>query len=547
MPPKTTRSTRSKLTGTQTTSTTTRSVDASSQTPESDLMQMPLEGLVRYISEQNNDPLVGNLLEVLLHRLPKSSPLDLELDKRSRSIVISGLPEADGDVSFQDRRTHLDNQRRGGGVCCLLKGHLVANVVQLEEHIMVDVLAVKIFHPEKASHLQFAVVYRPPNSSKRDDDELIQLLTHITSTNNHTIVLGDFNLQIDWSNKTCTNPASNSFLEFFSRCGLHQNVTLPTHSNNILDLVLSSTAIVSNVNVLPPLGSSDHNIVSFRIHEDFSNSIQPLPDFLNVDYSALDDFLACIDWISLFDQYSSCSEVYTRFCTVIYGALGKFVPIKPPNTITPTLPPHIQALICQKQRLFREIQSPLSSPLYKKVCRDIEHHLRKYQANYERRLASKASSKKLYQYVRHRIKLSSRLPTLADSSGNLFVKDADKANALGLQFSSVFLAQSSCEVSSLNHIFPASHPCSNVLFNRSDVLHILKSLKPSLTLTFDGIPQIIYREQGCNRTTLIGVCDPPVTPLFGLVRRQAQLHHVSRNRLRSSWNRWVLQAVRVTW
>ncbi|EYB88953.1 hypothetical protein Y032_0239g3327 [Ancylostoma ceylanicum] len=110
MLPKTTRSTRSKLTGTQTTSITTRSVDASSQTPESDLMQMPLEGLVRYISEQNNDPLVGNLLEVLLHRLPKSSPLDLELDKRWRSIVISGLPEADGEVSFQDRRTHLDNQ-----------------------------------------------------------------------------------------------------------------------------------------------------------------------------------------------------------------------------------------------------------------------------------------------------------------------------------------------------------------------------------------------------------------------------------------------------
>jgi hypothetical protein len=48
--------------------------------------------------------------------------------------------------------------------------------------------------------------------------------------------------------------------------GLTQRVTEPTRGNNILDVILCSDNLCcDNVSYLPPLGSSDHIIVSFTL------------------------------------------------------------------------------------------------------------------------------------------------------------------------------------------------------------------------------------------------------------------------------------------
>ncbi|EYB82533.1 hypothetical protein Y032_0357g3372 [Ancylostoma ceylanicum] len=111
MPSKNTRSKKAVDSGSHNLSTISRSVDAGSQTVESDFTDMSNEGIIRLLMERNSDPVSVRLLTILADRIPKSAMEDPELEKRSRSVVISGLDEAEGDVRFQDRQTNLENRR----------------------------------------------------------------------------------------------------------------------------------------------------------------------------------------------------------------------------------------------------------------------------------------------------------------------------------------------------------------------------------------------------------------------------------------------------
>jgi len=65
--------------------------------------------------------------------------------------------------------------------------------------------------------------------------------------------------------------------------GLTQFVDQPTRNNNILDLVLSSSnKIISDINILPPIGASDHNVVMFDM-----NLVNPTSDFNSSDLTFL--------------------------------------------------------------------------------------------------------------------------------------------------------------------------------------------------------------------------------------------------------------------
>ncbi|EYB81846.1 hypothetical protein Y032_0373g190 [Ancylostoma ceylanicum] len=189
---------------------------------------------------------------------------------------------------------------------------------------------------------------------------------------------------------------------------------------------------------MPHLGFSDHNIVSFEIDDNYSSCLLPVPNFLAVDYSALNDFLANINWLALLDNYNSCLDVYLPFCNVIYYALGKFVPVETPGAVAPKFPAHLRAVTLQKERLFYNLSDPLNNALYKKVCFGIDHQMKKFQANRERRLAANTFAKELYLHLKHKMKPKVYLPALVDHLGNVVVSDMDKANAFAANFSNVF-------------------------------------------------------------------------------------------------------------
>ncbi|KAK6045761.1 hypothetical protein COOONC_16734, partial [Cooperia oncophora] len=432
----------------------------------SNFASMSAMELLKSIIELNQDPAIENMLIALSEKIPKEFSDFLEGDKRERSIVIAGLEEAQGELPPSARQSDLEGkvskvldaldvecrlcetyrmgkpkivtnfpyflyrldrkERRGGGVCCLVRGNLHVHSVDRASPNKADVLCVDLLCPHNASRIRFILVYRPPNMSKNEDEELIDVLRDTRSR-----------LRLRWQT------------------------------------------------LITPLFVS-------KYWETSSYSTVPLPDFLNVDYRGLDGYLSTVDWLTLFDQYVSMDDVYQRFCRLLYHALSLFVPMKVREPRPLRYPPHITNLLTQKERLFCDLEFPLSSSLYKKVCSDVDRHLKKFIASLERRLGRQTSLKRLYSYIGNKLKSKCASPALEDQSGTKLCSEFAKAEALGRYFASVFLtadAHNSAE-DEPKWSYDSIRGFPDIYFHPFNVYTVLKNLKPSISEPMDGIPQI---------------------------------------------------------
>ena len=150
--------------------------------------------------------------------------------------------------------------RIGGGVCAFVKNHIPFKVLtELHEDefetLWLHIRPRKIFRG--FSCLIVCVAYKPPSSdNKAFIDHLISKvdLALAIYPNAGIFIVGDFN--------KC--PIS-SLLRHFS---LKQIVKNPTRNDVILDLILTNMSdFCPQVNVIAPLGRSDHNSVLFTLEK----------------------------------------------------------------------------------------------------------------------------------------------------------------------------------------------------------------------------------------------------------------------------------------
>ncbi|KAK6742458.1 hypothetical protein RB195_009994 [Necator americanus] len=215
----------------------------------------------------------------------------------------------------------------------------------------------------------------------------------------------------------------------------------------------------------------------------------PLPDFSQVNYSELRKFLARVDWLEVFDNYQSVAEMYRRFCLVMYDSLAKFVPLKFNKNYVPTYRLHLRNLFDQKNRLFYQLDNPLNNALYRKICADLDYHVKKYLVYRERRL-SKTCMKKFHNFLAKRIKQAQKLPVLRTDNGNLIKTDLEKANALAEFFASNY----SLKLNERSHNLPLPTTDSSAtqvpqrsfdfVIYPNEVLTVLKRLNPSFSCPY---------------------------------------------------------------
>ncbi|KIH69589.1 hypothetical protein ANCDUO_00068 [Ancylostoma duodenale] len=75
-----------------------------------DYEKMPVNDIVKCSMERNSDPITRELVLALADRVPHDPAACAEEDRRSRSIVISGLPEADLNLPPTQRQRDLDQK-----------------------------------------------------------------------------------------------------------------------------------------------------------------------------------------------------------------------------------------------------------------------------------------------------------------------------------------------------------------------------------------------------------------------------------------------------
>ncbi len=172
-------------------------------------------------------------------------------------------------------------------------------------------------------------VYRSPNNSELNNDKLSKSFSDYSRVHQDEdiVIVGDFNFpEINWltcsSEKEDDHPATkflNSSLDGF----MTQHVTEPTRwrdgqRSNTLDLIFTNRdGLISDVEILSPVGKSDHGILLFKVHCNFHVSKEPVHKRMwsRGDYQSMRrDF--SIDWEQLLNG-SNVEECWNKIKEVI--------------------------------------------------------------------------------------------------------------------------------------------------------------------------------------------------------------------------------------
>ena len=205
-----------------------------------------------------------------------------------------------------------DNSR---GVVIYLKEGISRNLVDMDEGNFEESVWLQI--TSNGLNLLFGCIYRSPSGDSNNNAKLNGLLSKAGSRNySHLIVVGDFNYRgIDWRVDTTTggtNSDEQSFLDAVNDLFLHQHVNEPTRQRtgqrpSLLDLVLTNDEdTVSDVNIGPPIGKSDHMTVTFEMDVDAADTEEPLSrSYYHADYDTIRYINhKDIDWNAEFENTS---------------------------------------------------------------------------------------------------------------------------------------------------------------------------------------------------------------------------------------------------
>ncbi|KAI8481991.1 hypothetical protein Bbelb_402920 [Branchiostoma belcheri] len=188
------------------------------------------------------------------------------------------IPDAQWDINGYHLFSKPRQGRKGGGLAIYVKDNIHAESLAITTPEDLECLWIKVRPPRlprELSSIAVCAVYIPPNSPHTDalTDHLSTVVDQLRSASPDVgvCIAGDFN-RTDVSDLCRGNH-------------LQQIVDQPTRKDATLDLIITNLAhLYIPPALLPPLGSSDHNIVHLQpkarmiINETRTKTVRPMPD-----------------------------------------------------------------------------------------------------------------------------------------------------------------------------------------------------------------------------------------------------------------------------
>ena len=225
----------------------------------------------------------------------------------------------------------------------------------------------------------FFFLYRSPFSSLcKVFDSISSNLDEVLSINPsaNAFIFGDFHVHHkDWLTYSGgTDRAGELCYNFSISNNLTQIVNFPTriphcdsHSPALLDLFISSDASICSTMAFPPLGNSDHVVVSVSIDFPINSKQDTLfhrmaYDYSHADWDGLRDHLRDVPWEDIFKL--SASAAASEFCEWVQVGIDVYIPhrkyqVKPHSS--PWFSAACAAAIVHKNHFFRLYQQNKSS------------------------------------------------------------------------------------------------------------------------------------------------------------------------------------------
>ena len=410
-----------------------------------------------------------------------------------------------------DRKDTLNG--RGGGILIYVKNCLKS--YETTDHCGFNQYASIEIILSKSNSLGLYVVYRSPNSTRNNNDQLIDVLRTVK---NPAIVVGDFNYPLaDWNTlQGCTD--SQMLIDLVLDQFWTQSVTFPTHkSGNVLDLVFAETGIVNGVHDDGQLGSSDHSVLMIETNQLFSvnSGRNARLNYGKADFDKLRKLFKECDWRQVLDS-DDVNVCWTRFKDVYDTVVGQCVPFyyvkrrKNP----PWMSRDLLKLVKQKRKLWKKCKNdPCAQNLneFKSLSSSLKKKIRKAKLNFEKMVAknSKQNPKAFYAYIGGKRLNRTGVGPLQDVQGNIVTDDKAQAQMLNDYYASVFeLEQLPPPV-----LPPIDGPVmQKLVIYECTVREEIKKLKRYSSPGPDGIANVV----------LLEACDELARPLTKLFRMSLQ-------------------------
>uniref|UniRef100_A0A8R1DJ98 RNA-directed DNA polymerase n=1 Tax=Caenorhabditis japonica TaxID=281687 RepID=A0A8R1DJ98_CAEJA len=217
----------------------------------------------------------------------------------------------------------------------------------------------------------------------------------------------------------------------YANPGLKQHVLDPTRYNpdNILDLCLSNTSIISNVKVGELF--SDHRLLTITLSISIKRQVvtRSVLNFKKADYTAINYYLSNINWNYILSS-AGATMMYDSFLQILMNLINIFVPT---IVIKPFVRRHgmaIMKLLKSKRKIWRLEGNSLA---YKEASNMLKKELLlEDQCNTEKCLVN-GSSNDFYRFINKRMHVTENVGLLVNKNRNI-IEDYEKAEI----FSSTF-------------------------------------------------------------------------------------------------------------
>nr|CAD2193654.1 unnamed protein product [Meloidogyne enterolobii] len=326
-------------------------------------------------------------------------------------------------------------------------------------------------------------------------------------------MLGDFNFPgIEWEQflpVSHTTQIENEFCEFTNSQQLIQLVSQGTRGKNILDLVFTNTHnLIHKLEIAPPFSTSDHTSIIFELEQIITyEPTKYIKDFKKADYKTINQYLASIDWITIFGHSNDININYKNFSDIINETINFFIPCLTIENKLKGLPTHIKKLLDTQEGLWKRNIHKTNRPNYLKVTHLIRKQMLKFRKNKEKRIIP--HPKKKFAYVGAFLKSKNlKYSTMVDDHNNIIFTNKQKVNILASHFSSVF-KNSGTNTQITNKTSPLLNTIDYMDFSVYDIFNYLTKLDNKNNTSPDNIPNIFLKN--CAQTLAY-----PLFSLFSL-------------------------------
>lgn len=307
-------------------------------------------------------------------------------------------------------------------------------------------------------------------------------------------------------------------------CFLCQHIEIPTRGDNILDLVLSSDPNrVSDIEDIGKLGSSDHILISCKLHikNVGSSSVQVVPDWKKANLSQMKHELQIIDWEVKFSD--TTEESWCTFKDILNDCITRHVPFKPKrNTKSKKLwiTREVINIVRKKKRLWRKFKVTRELSTYIKY-KDAELHVKRLLKDsvkkFEKKIASniKVDPKSFYKYVKSKRQVKDNIGPLKDSNGRTSSEKLFMAETLNKFFAEIFTNENTRHIPDPVSFYRGDDKDKlNSCVITPEIVHKhLQKLKPNKASGPDGLGSNILKD-------LCEVISTPLSMLFNQSLRQ---------------------------